>query len=291
MKATLSELKSKLEMLEKTLGIDISTNNKLSSDNNSQDESQNFEQRIKEIISIKPEDIVKINVGGKHFATKLETLLSVKDNLFFKMHHSKKFDMKKEIFIDRSPEYFPLVLDYLRYKKINLKKLSQDQLIEFKEEIIYYELLELEDFFNRISETITYVKMDLVNPYFDSNGRVGGDDPKSLLDTNLTTGICTNNNGSITLELSREVEFEQFEIGGYTGKSDWVYSIGYGSGGSIQVSLDKKSWKNVGTIPTGFGTTIVPGKLLSLSKAKYIKFEHTSWIGLGYFKIKTPSVL
>lgn len=291
MKATLSELKSKLEILEKTLGNESTSNNKLSTDNISSDESQNFEKRIKEIVSIKSDDIVKINVGGKHFATKLETILSVKDNLFFKMHHSKKFDMKKEIFIDRSPEYFPLILDYLRYKKINLKKINNYQLIEFKEEVIYYELLELEETFNRMSETITYVKMDVVNPYFESTLRVGGDDPKSLLDSNLQTGVCTNNNGSITLELSREVEFEEYEIGGYTGKSDWVYSTGYGSGASIHVSLDKKSWKNVGSIISGFGTSIVTGKLSSLSKAKYIKFEHSSWIGLGFFKIKIPQVV
>ena len=72
MKATLADLKSKLEILEKTLGNESTTNNKLSTDNNSSGESQNFEHRIKEIVSIKSDDIVKINVGGKHFATKLE---------------------------------------------------------------------------------------------------------------------------------------------------------------------------------------------------------------------------
>jgi hypothetical protein len=282
MKATLSELKSKLDFLEKTMAE--STENVEKTDGQ-QSLTQNYEKRIKEIVEIKPEEIIRINVGGKRFATRLTTLMSVKDNLFHKMVLSKKFDFSKEIFIDRSPEYFPMILDYLRNKKFDMKKLNKDQLLEIKEEIIYYELLEIEAMFNNLNELVTYVKLENTKSYSDSTGQVGGNDPMFLLDKNLNTGICTDNGGAIILELSKECEFEEIDIGGYIGKADWVLSDGYGSGANILTSVDRVKWTIVGTIPTGFGTSIVSTKVIR-SKAKYIKMEHHSWIGLGYFKIK-----
>jgi hypothetical protein len=211
----------------------------------------------------------------------METLMSVKDNLFWKVIISKKLDITKGIFIDRSPDYFPYILDFLRYKKINMKRLNASQLLELKEEVLYYELIELEAEFEKASESLEFVRVE-VNAWYEG---VGEKDVKLLNDTNLNTGLCTTSPGWMIIELSREVDFDQLDIGGYIGKSDWVYATGYGSGAKIQTSTDKKSWNQVGYIPSGFGTVIMNTQL-TRSKAKYIKFEGTTWLGIGHVKIK-----
>jgi hypothetical protein len=206
--------------------------------------------------------------------------MNIKDNLFYKLISLKKFDLSKEIFIDRNPALFSHILDYLRTKKIFLKRFNWDQLFELKEEAIYYELLDLEKTLEDATFTVEYVKMEVQSPYNTLNSFL---DPKYLLMDDLTKGVCTNS-GYIILELNREVEFEKIELGGFTGDGDWVYSDGYGVGTTIETSLDKKYWVNVGVFPTGFGTTIIPVKITK-SKAKYIRLNYNSWIGLGYFKV------
>ena len=138
MKDHLMDLKSKLELLEKTL------DDKVSAVNTKGDKWETLEERVTSLLAVKNEDIININVGGKHFSTTMETLMSVKDNLFWKVIISKKLDITKGIFIDRSPDYFPYILDFLRYKKINMKRLNTSQILELKEEVLYYELIELE---------------------------------------------------------------------------------------------------------------------------------------------------
>ncbi len=281
MKSQLDELKNKLKDFEETLKINIIEEVR---ESKIQENSQSNEKKIQEILNTKDEEIIKINVGGELFATRLQTLLNVKDNLFYKLIVAKKFDLKKGIFIDRSPDHFGVILDYFRTGKFIPKRFSYDQLLEIKEEALYYELLEIEAVLNKSTLTIEYVKMEVQNPYMSGLNILGSSDPKHLLDKDLTTGVCTSN-GYIILELNREVQFDKVEIGGFTGKSDWVYSNGYGAGATIETSVDKVNWKNVGSIPSGFGTTITPVSLTQ-STAKYIKLNWNSWIGLGFFKIE-----
>ncbi len=94
-------------------------------------------------ISIKKSDIIRLNVGGDIFATKAETLLKVKDTLFYKIFLSKKFENKKEIFFDRFSTYFGHVLNYLRYDRINLKRFKKQQLEELLIEVEYYEVFKV----------------------------------------------------------------------------------------------------------------------------------------------------
>jgi hypothetical protein len=275
MKDHLSELKSKLEQIEKTLESKIETVNTIGT------KWETYEERVKELREIKEEDIIQINVGGKKFATRYDTLLSVKDNLFHKIIMSGKMDIRKGIFIDRSPTYFWVILDYLRYQKFNPARFTTDQLIEIKDEVLYYEILTIEGILEKTTQTLEYVKIN-VSAWYDGIPV----DAKSLLDPNLNIGVITNSPGWMEVEFNKEVEFENLEIGGFTGKSDWVYSTGYGANGRIQTSRDGKTYNNVGTVPSGFGQTIVPVKVTK-STAKFIKIIGDSWLGIGYLKIKT----
>jgi hypothetical protein len=96
-------------------------------------------------------------------------------------------------------------------------------------------------------------------------------------------GICTNYPGWIVLELNRECEFEDCEIGGWKGNTN-IYASSNGSGASIMTSIDKVNWTTVGSIPSNFGNAITPVKV-TRTKAKYVKFNGTSYLGVGYFKI------
>jgi hypothetical protein len=63
---------------------------------------------------------IKLNVGGKIFTTTLNTLTTEK-NTFFNSMFSEQFkpqpDEDGEFFIDRNPEYFHLILDYLEIQQ------------------------------------------------------------------------------------------------------------------------------------------------------------------------------
>ena len=89
--------------------------------------------------------MVKLNVGGRIFATNLQTITSVKET-FFTGYFSDHFDPKPEddgaFFIDRPFEQFQLILNYLRGIDIKSKllDLSDSDLKDFIEEVVYYQI-------------------------------------------------------------------------------------------------------------------------------------------------------
>ena len=179
---------------------------------------------------------------------------------------------------------FPVILDYFRKQEFNIKRFTKDELSELREEAVYYEVLPLENILGEETKDIKYIDMEVSSFYMQENLIVGQTTPDVLLDKNLQTGVCTNSPGKMILELNKLAIINQIEIGGFTGKSDWAYDGGYGSGAIISTSTDKVSWKNVGSVPNGFGTTIIKFSVTQ-SSAKWIKLEGTSWLGIGYLKL------
>lgn len=282
MLSQLSELKNKLALLEENFS------NKIENVTSIEKKWESFEEKIKEIENTKEEDIIWINVGGKKFATKLNTLLNVKDNLFHKIIINKKLDVKKGIFIDRSSTYFPVILDYFRYGKFDIKKFTKEQLMELKEEITYYEVLPLEEELSRLKNefNLEYTSLEVSMFYNGYDGEiVGSRDVKVLLDKNLNTGICTDTPAWMIVGFNDEYEFDEIEIGGFTGDPNWIWSEGYEANARIETSMDKVNWKLVGLVPPGFGQTIITTKVTN-STAKFIKLTGTNWLGIGYLRIK-----
>ena len=58
--------------------------------------------------------IVKINIGGVQYATSLSTLKMSKSSSLLSRLLDAKLDENSAIFIDRNPQYFSHVLDYMR---------------------------------------------------------------------------------------------------------------------------------------------------------------------------------
>jgi hypothetical protein len=84
--------------------------------------------------------------------------------------------------------------------------------------------------------------------------------------------------------MNREIEFEEIELGGYNGNS-LAWYVGNGRAANIYTSMDKNTWTTVGTIPGDFGAEIMTVKVTK-SKAKYIRFSHSDYLGIGYLDIK-----
>jgi len=129
---------------------------------------------------------------------------------------------------------------------------------------------------------VKYIKFESSGPYMTA-GTQSVEHLNDFTDRSLTKGICANSPGWIIIELQYPTDIQDIEIGGWNGNSS-IWGCTNGAGARIETSNDKSSWVHVGTVPSDFGVTIQ--KLtLTKSKAKFVRFQHTSYLGLGYFKI------
>jgi len=231
-------------------------------------------------------DIITLNVGGKMFQTKIDTLLSIKDTLFYKIIVSKKLDLMDPIFIDRNYKFFKYIMTFLRYQKVNLKELSSPDIDDLLQEATFYEMDGLVQFILENNKEIKFIGFEF-NGIYTSGSTVAGTNNiehiNNYEDRTANNGICANYNGWIILELEREVEFSKMEIAGWNGNTT-IWAPSNGAGATIKTSLDKSSWNNITQIPSNYSGTITTVEFQT-TKAKYIKFEHNSYLGIGYCRI------
>jgi len=139
----------------------------------------------------------------------------------------------------------------------------------------------------RKSAEFKYVSFESSGQYSYSTYGVAGTNNVEHLndftDRSLLKGICAASPGWINIDLSDKITIQDIEIGGWNGNSS-LWSVTNGSSATISTSNDKSSWVQVGTIPSGFGATIVR-VTLTKTEAKYVRFQHTGYLGLGYFRI------
>jgi len=85
---------------------------------------------------------IALNVGGKKFETTKATLLKQDTSLFATILGSDEWkpDEDGSYFIDRNPKYMPLLLDYLRSDKLNITKLSAEQIAGVTKEAEFYNI-------------------------------------------------------------------------------------------------------------------------------------------------------
>lgn len=243
---------------------------------------KNIEPKLGYIINTQGERI-KLNIGGKIFSTSAHTLSSIRDSLLARLIDSGKIDTKEEIFIDRSHRVFEYILDFYRIRQINYKKLSKDDLKLLKEDAEYYHISEISNYLEERLKEPSFIKFESNANYIYSGKTAGTNKIEDLSSTDLKTGICANSPGKIIIEMNADYEFEEIEIAGWNGDSTIWYNEN-GAGAKIMTSMDKIKWKDVGKISSGYGKAIKKIKVTK-STGKYIKFEHTSYLGLGYLRI------
>jgi hypothetical protein len=246
---------------------------------------EHLKDEVHNVIQLnKEKKFIKLNIGGKRFTTTADTLLSVENSFFARMLRAKH-DNDSEIFIDRNPDYFQHILDYHRNKKINYKKFIKADLSHLREEAEFYNIEAIYNYINERMQDIEFVNFEFSGPFRHSDEQIHGtNNVEDLKDTNLTTGICTNTNGWIIIELNNEWDFEEIELGGFTGNSRAWYS-GNGQNATIEVSSDRFKWNRVATIPLTFGTDGIIKMNFHRVSARYIKFQNNSYMGLGYLFI------
>ncbi|KAL9646096.1 hypothetical protein ABK040_007974 [Willaertia magna] len=87
-------------------------------------------------------DKVALNIGGQVFVTSRTTLTLEKDTFFYKLlideQFGESFCINGEYFIDRDPQHFPLILSYLRKRKINFEHLKENELNDLIDEVEFY---------------------------------------------------------------------------------------------------------------------------------------------------------
>jgi len=105
------------------------------------------------------EDIIKLNVGGRIFVTKRCTLCACPDSLLGRMFDpDSEFAQPAEIdgcvFLDRDPDMFTHVLQYLRKSCDHFRKMSECDLYQLRNEADYYGFPELREELQRCIEKI-----------------------------------------------------------------------------------------------------------------------------------------
>lgn len=276
LKDDLVNLKSRLETIEQQL-VDQSKEIEIRNET-----WKRLEERAERIIN-NQDNIIQFNVGGKKFATSETTLNETKGTLFTKLIDSGKIDPKTEIFFDRSPRMFPFIMEYLRKKTISYKSMKKDDLDLLRSDAEYYQIAEISEFLESKLRDITFVSFEFSGEYVYSGETAGTNKVADLKDKSTLKGICANSPGFIIVELNDDWEFKTIEIGGCKANSSLWYADN-GAGATILTSLNKETWKTVGTIPYGFGTNIKKVELTK-SLARYIKFEYSSYIGIGYLNV------
>lgn len=279
LKGDLTNLRSKLELIQSGM------ENQMVELQKREEKWVKMDEKINSLV-VNENDIIRLNVGGAPFATKTGTLVAVKDTLFYKIILSGKFNIKKEIFFDRFSTYFGVILDYLRYKRINYKRYSKIELEELFIEAEYYEITDITNTITNMLKQIRFLSFE-TNGNFVSGGVTAGTQNIEHLndyeDRSLKNGIVATTPGWIIIQLNEEWEIDSIEVGGWNGNSV-IFSATNGANSTIHTSKDKKTWTNVGTLPSSFGAFIQTVNLTN-STGKYLKFQSTGYLGIGYLKI------
>jgi len=277
LKDDLIQLKTRLDTIENQLS------GQMKEIENREKKWKSMEEKAERIYSYQNK-IFYFKVGGKKFGISHNTLKENTDTLFFQMIDSGRVDLNNEIFFDRSPKMFPLIMEYLRTKEISYKNISKADLQILKEDADYYNVTEISNYLEERLKEISFIRYEYSGPYLFKGETAGNGILSDLSDKSCLKGICANRPGWIIIELNSDWEFDSLDIGGWKGNSTLWYADN-GAGATIMTSLNKEEWKNVGTIPVGFGTKVVTAKLTK-SVAKFIKFNHVEYLGLGYLNIK-----
>ena len=112
-------------------------------------DAYNAEKQRMKAVEVSDNDIIHLNVGGHKLTTKRSTLCQVEGSLLASMfsgrwEDSLERDQDGAIFFDFNPQYFVVILDYLRAKKIatpehpaSLPKVAEDQAESFNNLLAY----------------------------------------------------------------------------------------------------------------------------------------------------------
>jgi len=279
LKGDLKGLKDRLQIIETDF------QEKLSDVEKKNEKYSAIDKQIANLLT-KSNPLICLNVGGKIFKTKLSTLLSEKDTYFYfiisqRLENNEKID--DEMFFDRSYANFDYFMDYLRTKRFSLGGSTRGDLEDLYADAIFYGFSVIVSQIEELMMECTLVNMDGSSAKYST---CGSHDVKDLADKDLNKGITVMSPYTIIIEFNMTQTFNQIEVGGFNGDNN-NFGVTNGSNAQIFVSSDKVNWgSEVGKLPSDYGNQIQTVTLNMTVTAKYIKFQHNTYLGMGYLNIK-----
>ena len=201
-------------------------------------EAYNAEKQKIEAVNVNDDDLIDLNVGGTKLTTTRSTLCQVEGSLLASIFSGRwedniKRDKDGAVFFDFNPQYFILILDYLRAKKIAtpenpppLPKVPEDQMESFRSLLQYLGLS------NEISARYKITPSEKFN-------------------------CCSS---GVTLE-----EGGQVAVHNQTGEYDYVLGENLYSHGTVNLKLKLESFRNNQWIFVGVTKANVNQSLASVS--------------------------
>jgi hypothetical protein len=226
---------------------------------------------------------VTLNVGGKIFRLSVPKLLSCKDSLFNKLFIDNKDDFinGEEFYIDRDPSNFSNIVEYLTLGYIAIPRNDPEGIIE---ELKFFNMTDpLKNPHKFEKNVIDYIEMELSQPYLVNDVPIANEDIDELKEDSKEAGICVRENGHIIFELEDTVKINRMDLRGCT-VNDNIWSPSSGQKGNIFCSTNKINWNKISKVPKNYGRAIATLKF-NPTTAKYVKFQHTGRLGLGYLRI------
>jgi len=183
---------------------------------------------------------IKLDVGGVMFCTTMEVLTRCNSYFSSLFEDAQQDPYDGSYFVDRSPQYFDLVLEFLRYGSIrSIKKLDKDDKAGLLADAEYYALADLVNILSGAG------KADVDGMCWDPQKRSSG---VTLNDTNNMTagsnGSCSHKTvlsnipitcGVVSWEIYLNQTADCYSAAGIVGES-----FGYGSNDRIGISPN--SW-------------------------------------------------
>lgn len=243
---------------------------------------KNSEKKIEELKKVN-EGACTLNIGGKKYEVSLYTLKSRRGTLFYKQILRGEIKKGTTTFYDRDNTYFPFILNFLRTGKLKAEKLDDGEKDDLINEAKFYEINYIIETLKATPIEVQFTKFEASSTFTYNDAIVGTNNVKDLTDKSLTKGIVTDTNGVITITFNRESEFEEIAVGGYNGNS-LAWFAGNGKGANILTSLNGTNWTTVGSLNEHEAK--IQTIKVNRSVAKYIRFTHTDYLGIGYLEIK-----
>src|SRR5690349_16984362 len=123
-----SSLKQELDNLKSRFGnLQDEIEDKSKHQVDREEKFKRLDQQLDDFLNTK-DDIIKLNIGGKIFITKISTLMTIKNTLFHTLlaeFITNNTSAPKEMFIDRSYKHFSHIIEYFRTGKLCLKKFKR----------------------------------------------------------------------------------------------------------------------------------------------------------------------
>eukprot|EP01125_Pyxidicula_operculata_P002678 TRINITY_DN12525_c0_g1_i1.p1 TRINITY_DN12525_c0_g1~~TRINITY_DN12525_c0_g1_i1.p1 ORF type:complete len:315 (+),score=53.20 TRINITY_DN12525_c0_g1_i1:16-960(+) len=211
---------------------------------------------------------VKLNVGGKLFALSKRDLLQAKGSYFPPMMTSElwKPDSDGEYFINRDPECFGMIAEYLRSREWKIREgLRKDELEKLRSDIEYYQL-EAPQIFGKFTWSTCgeYGKISESGVLFTktasgwNTGCIASPTYESMMSTSFRTTIKFENNVGSNSVMVGVASPDTFKLNGSSySRSGWYL---YCSNGCLYSQSGESDKKYCEPINTGQAIEVVLNK-------------------------------